>query len=135
MIEIEELDEVTEDFVDYLTPISHKAYAAFGLEALAFINNSHKRWSINVDGSTVAIAGLHKKSFIGRPELWLLIFTTFRIPSGVKAIKEAAERLKHFYPDAFMRVDNTYITGIRFAEYLGLKADRQDGNYTIYRNL
>ncbi len=135
MIEIEELDKVDEDFVDYLTPISARAYAKFGLEALAFINDSYKRWSISVDGDTVAIAGLHKKSFIGRPELWLLIFTSFKVPSGVKAIKLAAEKLKHFHPDAFMRVDSSYITGIRFAEYLGLEADHQEGNYIIYRNM
>jgi len=135
MIEIKEIDKVEENIVEFLTPISYKAYQEFGVRAFEFMNKSHKRWSINVDGNTVTIAGIHKKSFIGRPELWLLLFDTFKVPSGVKAIKIAAEKLKHFHPDAFMRVDSTFITGIRFAEYLGFKADRQEGDYIIYRDM
>ena len=132
MIVIKETQRVDEDIEPYLTEVSHKDYLDFGSDALAFMNKSYKRWFIFIDNNPIALAGLYKKSLIGKPELWLLLFNTFRIHSGARAVEIAANLLRAHHPDAFMRVHNDFKAGHHFAEWLGFNTQSQEGDYAIY---
>lgn len=135
MIVIKETAEVGEGLEPFLTEVSRQAYLKFGDDALSFMNNSYKRWSILVDDTPVALAGLHKKSLIGRPELWLLILKAFKTPSGIRAVQVAAKLLRQHHPDAYMRVDTRRAVDTRFAEWLGFKTSGSVGDYAIFEDI